>query len=79
MLEDLSEREMDVLQLLAVGYSNIQIAKKLYLALSTIKAHVQSILQKLNVNNRIQAAIIAADYFGIQPEEIVKVANRPKC
>ncbi len=78
MLQELTEREIEVLRLLAVGYSNIQIAEKLYLAVSTIKAHVQSILYKLKVNNRIHAAIVAAYSLGITTDLIIKTANRKK-
>ncbi len=78
MLNELSEREMDVLKLLVIGYSNGQISKKLFIAPSTVKAHVQAILYKLNVRNRIQAATIAAYFFDIKPEMIVKTANRLK-
>lgn len=78
MLDELTERELDVLKLLAIGYSNTQISKKLYLSVSSIKAHVQAILYKFRVNNRIQAAIIAANSLGITTEFIIKTANRKR-
>ena len=43
-----------------LGYSNTQIAKILDITLHTVKAHVQAILQKFKVKNRVQAAVIAA-------------------
>jgi LuxR family maltose regulon positive regulatory protein len=55
LLESLSERELEVLQLLAQGVSNREIAQKLVIALDTVKRHVSHIFSKLGVNNRIQA------------------------
>ncbi|MCM1010433.1 MAG: helix-turn-helix transcriptional regulator [Fusobacterium sp.] len=78
MLSELSERELEVLKLLVIGHSNGQISNKLFIAPSTVKAHVGAILYKLNVKNRIQAATIAAYFFDIKPEDIVKSANRLK-
>lgn len=54
-IEPLSEREIDVLQLLAKGLTNQVIATRLYLPLHTIKTHTRNIYSKLNVNNRTQA------------------------
>lgn len=51
----LSERELEVLRLLAAGASNRQIAQKLIVSLSTAKTHVHNILEKLNAENRAQA------------------------
>lgn len=69
---------MEVLKLIGPGYSNSQIAERLCITIFTVKAHVQAILKKLRVKNRIQAAIIAAYYFEIKPEMIVQSANRLK-
>lgn len=55
----LTDRELEVLALIVEGMNNTQIAKKLYITLSTAKAHVHSILQKLYVSNRTQATIQA--------------------
>ncbi len=55
----LTERELEVLALIVEGLDNAQIAKKLVITLSTAKAHVHSILQKLYVKNRTQATIQA--------------------
>jgi LuxR family maltose regulon positive regulatory protein len=55
LLEPLSEREMDVLRLLAAGLSNREIAQELYLSINTIKTHAKSIYGKLAVNRRTQA------------------------
>ena len=55
----LTVREMEVLQLICEGNSNIDIAKELIISEDTAKAHVSNILQKLNVSDRVQAAVWA--------------------
>lgn len=55
----LSEREMDVLKLIVEGKSNIEIADELYLSPNTIKTHVRGIMNKLAVDDRVQAAVVA--------------------
>jgi two-component system, NarL family, response regulator LiaR len=55
----LSDRELAVLKLLVEGKSNPEIATILYLSLGTIKAHVRSIMNKLAVDDRVQAAVVA--------------------
>ncbi|WP_226550518.1 MULTISPECIES: response regulator transcription factor [Celeribacter] len=57
----LSEREMQVLEHLAEGQSNREIAQGLSLAEATVKMHVKSICTKLGANNRTQAVIVAQD------------------
>lgn len=57
--DTLTVRELQVLQLIVEGYSNIAIAAKLYISVSTVKAHVHKVLQKLRVRDRTQAAIRA--------------------
>ncbi|MBN1311160.1 MAG: winged helix-turn-helix transcriptional regulator [Anaerolineae bacterium] len=61
LIEPLSERELDVLRLLAKGHSNPQIAEQLYISLNTVKAHVKNIFSKLEVNNRSQAILKAQE------------------
>ncbi|WP_036480061.1 response regulator transcription factor [Myxosarcina sp. GI1] len=56
-LETLTSREKEVLQLIAKGYSNREIAEQLYIAERTVKNHVNSILRRLNLRDRTQAAI----------------------
>jgi two-component system, NarL family, response regulator LiaR len=55
----LSNRELEVLQLMAQGYSNNEIAEKLFLSLSTIKTHVANLFFKLDAKRRTQAIEIA--------------------
>ena len=52
---ELSPREVEVLQLVARGKSNIEIGSELFVTESTVKSHINSILQKLNVSDRTQA------------------------
>jgi LuxR family maltose regulon positive regulatory protein len=59
--EILSEREVEVLRLLAIGASNQEIADKLVVALNTVKRHVSHIFDKLEVSNRTQAVAKARD------------------
>lgn len=58
-VEKLSARELEVLRLIAEGYTNQEIAEKLILSPTTVKTHVQNILQKLGVSDRTQAAVYA--------------------
>lgn len=55
----LTEREYEVLRLVTMGKSNTEIAKELLISVHTAKAHVCSILQKLTVSDRVQAAVKA--------------------
>jgi DNA-binding NarL/FixJ family response regulator len=57
---NLTEREMDVLMLVAKGASNKEIAKKLDVSEPTVKAHLRNILSKLHMKNRSQAAVYAS-------------------
>jgi LuxR family transcriptional regulator, maltose regulon positive regulatory protein len=56
LVEPLSQRELEVLQLIAEGLTNQEVATKLYLSLHTIKVHARNIYAKLGVKNRTQAA-----------------------
>jgi NarL family two-component system response regulator LiaR len=57
--DELTNREKEVLQLIANGKSNQEIADELYITLKTVKTHVSNILSKLEVEDRTQAAIYA--------------------
>ena len=67
LVEPLSEREIEVLELIAEGLSNREIAQKLYLSISTIKAHTFNIYGKLDVHSRTQA-VAKARTLGILPD-----------
>lgn len=56
---NLTSRESQILKLITEGYSNNEIAKELFVSINTTKAHVASILQKLEVDDRLQAALKA--------------------
>jgi DNA-binding CsgD family transcriptional regulator len=56
----LSRRESDVLRLVTEGYTNVQIAEVLNISTHTVKSHVNSLFNKLGVNDRTQAAVMAA-------------------
>jgi DNA-binding NarL/FixJ family response regulator len=58
-LYELTPRELEVLELLARGWDNGQIASELYISRATVKRHISSILRKLDVDNRVQAAVRA--------------------
>ncbi|HEU4900548.1 MAG TPA: response regulator transcription factor [Actinomycetota bacterium] len=59
VLRSLSERERQVLELLARGYSNRRIAEACYLSLNTVRTHVQNVLVKLGVHSKLEAAALA--------------------
>ena len=60
-LDQLTERETDVLRLLAQGQSNREIAANLHISATTVRSHMSSILMKLGVSNRTQAALVAKE------------------
>jgi DNA-binding NarL/FixJ family response regulator len=59
VLRPLTQRELEVLELISQGYSNKQIANKLGLSGETVKSHVRALLKKLDTNSRAHAVAIA--------------------
>jgi LuxR family maltose regulon positive regulatory protein len=66
LIEPLSERELEVLQLIAEGLTNREIASRLFLSLNTVKAHTRNVYGKLDVHNRTQA-VVRARALGVLP------------
>jgi len=62
LADTLSERELDILRLLARGFSNAEIASQLALSQGTVRNYVSSVLSKLEVSDRTQAAVLALRY-----------------
>jgi DNA-binding NarL/FixJ family response regulator len=60
-LKALTEREIEVIRAVATGLSNAEIATVLYMSVSTVKAHISTILSKLGLDNRTQIALLAHD------------------
>jgi DNA-binding NarL/FixJ family response regulator len=59
LLSRLSDRELQVLRLIANGKDNAEIARELFISAKTVKNHISNILLKLSIDNRIQAAVYA--------------------
>ena len=68
-LEQLTERELEVLRLLATGKSNAELATHLYLGEGTVKTHVSHLLGKLGVRDRVQAVVFAYESGVVEPGE----------
>ncbi len=66
-LASLTERERQILEHVALGQTNRAIADKLYLSQGTIRAHLRSIMRKLNTSNRVQAATVAYRHGVVPP------------
>lgn len=61
----LTDREMNVLELIATGLSNKQIAGQLFISEETVKVHIRNLLRKLNVHSRVAATVLYFQYKGM--------------
>ncbi|WKT00601.1 response regulator [Gallibacterium salpingitidis] len=64
-LQLLTDREMDVLKLIATGLSNKQIASQLFISEETVKVHIRNLLRKLNVHSRVAATVLYLENRGL--------------
>lgn len=67
LTEPLTDRELDVVRLVALGRTNAEIAAELYVSLSTVKTHLSSVQLKLRARNRVEIAAWAWQHGQVTP------------
>lgn len=75
-LAELSDRELEVLRKVAGGFSNAEIAERLFVSPATVKTHVAAILRKVGVRDRVQLVVLAYESGLVAPKQPVRGQSR---